>query len=164
VGSNPTAKYTITYANGQLTISPAPLTIAADDKTKIAGQANPPFTATSTGFKLGQTVADLTGVLSFTTPATSGSPAGSYPITPGGVSSTNYAITFLDGQLVVTGAPVPPSALGGAAAADDALITATRRSASSPTEGLQPGAPRARGTECLVLETPGGQRVLKRCF
>jgi len=149
---------------GQLTIAPAPLTIAADDKTKTAGQPNPPFTATSTGFKLGQTVADLTGALSFTTPATTGSPAGSYPITPGGVSSTNYAITFVDGQLVVTAAPIPPSTFGGVATADNALITATQRSESPPTEELQPDAPLVRSTDCLVLETPAGRRVLNRCF
>jgi filamentous hemagglutinin family protein len=167
VTSNANANYTITYVNGQLTISAAPLTIAADDKTKTAGQPNPPFTATFTGFKLGQTVADLTGALSFTTPATTGSPAGSYPITPGGVSSTNYAITFVDGQLVVTAAPLPPTppgALGGVATADNALITATQRSVSSPTEGLQPNAPRVPATDCLVLETPAGRRVLNRCF
>jgi hypothetical protein len=145
-------------------LSAAPLTIAADDKTKSAGQPNPPFTATFTGFKLGQTVADLTGALSFTTPATTGSPAGSYPITPGGVASTNYAIAFVDGQLVVTAGPTPPSALGGVATADNALITATQRSESSPTEGLQPDAPLVRSTDCLVLETPAGRRVLNRCF
>jgi filamentous hemagglutinin family protein len=167
VASNANANYTITYVNGQLMISAAPLTIAADDKAKAAGQPNPPFTATFTGFKLGQTVADLTGALSFTTPATTGSPAGSYPITPGGVSSTNYAITFVDGQLVVTAAPippVPPGAPGGVATADNALITATQRSESSPTEELQPDAPRVRSTDCLELETPAGRRILGRCF
>ncbi len=164
VGANPNSNYTITYANGVLTITSAPLTIAADDKTKGAGQPNPPFTATLTGFKLGQTVADLPGTLSFTTPATTGSPAGSYPITPGGVSSTNYAITFVNGQLVVTAVPIPPSTFGGAATADNALITATQRSESSPTEELRPDAPLVRSTDCLVIDTPAGRRVLNRCF
>ena len=148
---------------GQLTVAPAPLTIAADDKTKAAGQPNPPFTATSTGFKLGQTVADLTGALSFTTPATTGSPVGTYSITPGSVSSTNYAITFVDGQLVVTAGPTPPSALGGVATADDAFITATQRSENSPTERLQP-ASFVRSIDCLVLDLPAGRLVLNRCF
>ena len=148
---------------GQLTIVPAPLAIAADDKTKAVGQPNPPFTATSTGFKLGQTVADLTGTLAFTTPATTGSPSGTYPITPGSVSSTNYAITFVDGQLVVTAGPTPPSALGGVATADDAFITATQRSENSPTERLQP-ASFVRSIDCLVLDLPAGRLVLNRCF
>jgi hypothetical protein len=165
VGSNPNPNYTITYANGVLTITPAPLTIAADDKTKTGGQPNPPFTATSTGFKLGQTVADLSGTLSFTTPATTASPAGTYPITPGGVASTNYAITFVDGQLVVTAAAVAPGAVSGVTAADNALITATQRSATPLTDELQPGAP-VVGTraDCLVLATPAGPRLLGRCY
>jgi hypothetical protein len=164
VGSNPNSNYTITYANGVLTITPAPLAIAADDKAKSAGQPNPPFTATFTGFKLGQTVADLTGGLSFTTPATTGSPAGSYPITPGGVSSASYTITFVDGQLVVTAVPTPPSTFGSVATADNALITATQRSERSPTDELRPNGPLVRSTDCLVLETPAGRRTLDRCF
>jgi hypothetical protein len=165
VGSNPNSNYTITYANGVLTITPAPLAVAADDKTKAAGQPNPPFTATFTGFKLGQTVADLSGTLSFTTPATTASPSGTYPITPGGVASTNYAITFVDGQLVVTAAAVAPGAVSGVTAADNALITATQRSVTPLTDELQPGAP-VVGTraDCLVLATPAGPRLLGRCY
>ena len=37
--------YTITFTNGNLNVIPAPLTIAADDKTRVYGQANPPFIA-----------------------------------------------------------------------------------------------------------------------
>jgi len=161
---NVPANYAVTFVSNNFTITPAPLTIAADDKTKSAGQPNPPFTATFTGFRLGQTVADLTGGLSFTTPATTGSPAGSYLITPGGVSSTNYTITFVNGQLVVTAGPTPPSTFGSVATADNALITATQRSERSPTDELRPDAPLVRSTDCLVLETPAGRRVLDRCF
>ncbi len=156
----PTTGYAAAFnPAGQLTVATAPLTIAADDKTKTAGQPNPPFTATSTGFKLGQTVADLTGALSFTTPATTGSPVGTYSITPGGVASTNYAITFVDGQLVVTAAPIPPGAARGALTADNALITATQRSESFPPDATPTAQP-----DCLVLETPTGRAVLNRCF
>jgi autotransporter-associated beta strand protein len=161
----PTTGYGTAFsAAGLFTVAPAPLTITADDKTKTAGQPNPPFTATFTGFKLGQTVADLTGALSFTTPATTASPPGLYAITPGGVSSTNYAITFVDGQLVVTAAPIVPGPPNGSATANNALITATQRSVTSPMEGLPPGAPLVRRPECLVLETAVGPRVLNRCF
>jgi hypothetical protein len=145
-------------------ITPAPLTITADDKTKGFGAPNPPFTATATGFKFADTFGTLTGTLAFTTPATTTSPPGAYTITPSGVSSGNYTITFVDGQLVVTAAPIPPRTLGGVATADNALITATQRSESSPTAGLQPDAPLARGTDCVVLDTPTGRRVLNRCF
>jgi len=149
-GANP--NYTIAYVNGQLAITPAPLTIAANDASRRFGTPNPPFTATSTGFKLGQTVGDLAGTLVFTTPATLLSPPGSYVVTPGGVSSANYTITFVNGRLVVE-ATAPP--------ADHALVTAVDRSESDPTGGLR-AAPRA--AECLTLERPGERRVLGRCF
>ena len=48
---------------------PAPLTIAADNKTRIYGDPNPPLTATFTGLVGGQTPAVIPGV-AVTTPAT----------------------------------------------------------------------------------------------
>ena len=130
VASGANANYTITYVNGQLAITPAPLQIAADDKARGFGAPNPPFTATATGFKLGQTVADLNGSLAFTTPATTTSPPGVYPIAPGGVSSGNYTITFVDGVLVV-GQGAPPSRSG------------ARRPRSTAARATRPAACRA---------------------
>jgi len=141
--------------NGQLAITPAPLQIAADDKARAFGAPNPPFTATATGFKLGQTVTDLNGTLVFTTPATTTSPPGVYSIAPGGVSSGNYTITFVDGLLVV-GQGAPPS--------DQALVTAVGRSESDPTGGLRAGAGGPRPIECLSIERPETRRILGRCF
>jgi hypothetical protein len=42
------------------------------------------------------------GALTFSTPASTTSPVGNYPITPSGLTSTNYAITFVSGTLTVT--------------------------------------------------------------
>jgi filamentous hemagglutinin family protein len=151
-GANP--NYTITYVNGQLAITPAPLTIAANDASRRFATPNPPFTATATGFKLGQTVGDLNGTLAFSTPATLLSPPGRYAITPGGVSSANYTITFVNGQLLVE-ATAPPT--------DQALVTATGRSAAGP-DGLGERTNGARTADCLTVERPGERRVLGRCF
>src|SRR5213076_6249 len=41
--------YTIGYGSGTLTISRAPLTITANNATKLLGAPNPPFTATYSG-------------------------------------------------------------------------------------------------------------------
>jgi filamentous hemagglutinin family protein len=147
------ANYTMTYVNGQLTINPAPLTITADDASRMYGFPNPAFTATAAGFKLGQGFGSLAGTLAFSTPATTTSPVGAYPITPSGVSSPNYAITFVDGRLAV-GQGIPP--------ADQALITAVERSESTGDPWTT--SPQARGAECLVLERPGVRRVLNRCY
>jgi hypothetical protein len=152
VASGANSNYTITYANGVLTIAPAPLAITAADAARRFGEPNPAFTATTTGFKLGQTLASLNGTLSLDTPATVLSPVGTYPIVPSGVSSPNYTITFVNGRLLV-GQGIPP--------ADQALITATQRSADAE---VTPRLPDANIVDCLELERAGVRRVLTRCF
>ena len=95
--------YTIGYLPGTLTISPAPLTITADNQSRPYGQPNPALTASFSGFANGDTPASLTGALNCTTTATAASPAGSYSISCSGLSSTNYTISNVPGQLTVTG-------------------------------------------------------------
>jgi hypothetical protein len=102
------ANYTVTQNTASGTITPAPLAITADDKTRPIDTPNPTFTATYAGLVAGETPADLSGLLQFSTPVTVASPAGDYPITPFGQSSANYWITYVDGQLQVVGQPVNP--------------------------------------------------------
>ena len=99
---------TSTSTNLTQTVNPAPLTVTANDATKIYGQPDPAFTASYSGFVLGQDPSALGGTLSLSTPATAAShvQAGGYPITPGGLTSTNYAITFVNGTLTITPAPL----------------------------------------------------------
>ena len=58
-------------------ITPAPLTVTADDKSKVAGQSNPPLTYTVTGYVNAETASVLTGSPVLNTAATGSSPAGS---------------------------------------------------------------------------------------
>jgi MBG domain-containing protein/Big-like domain-containing protein len=97
--------YTVTSTNGTLTINPAPLTILANNATKILNAPNPAFSASYKGFVLGEGPSVLSGVLSCTTTAVTNSPVGSYPITCSGQSSNNYAITYLPGTLQIIFAP-----------------------------------------------------------
>jgi hypothetical protein len=99
------AKYTITYAGGTLSVTPAPLTITANNKSRTFATANPAFDASYSGFVLTDTIASLSGTLTCTTTAGPTSPAGNYPITCSGQTSTNYAITYVAGTLIVTGLP-----------------------------------------------------------
>lgn len=111
-------------------IDRAPLTIAALDRSKVAGQANPAFTASYVGFVLGQDPSVLDGTLVFTTPADDGSPAGTYAITPSGLTSANYSITFVNGTLTVTNLAVQVDPLDptttvlvvGGSAGDDVIL------------------------------------------
>jgi hypothetical protein len=84
-----------------LVVNPAPLTITADDKTKLLNAPNPALTATYSGFVLGEGPSALSGALLCTTTAVTNSFVGSYPITCSGQTSTNYAITYVAGTLHV---------------------------------------------------------------
>jgi N-acetylneuraminic acid mutarotase len=98
--------YTISYQPGTLLVTPAPLMITANNASKLQGAAVPPLTARYSGFINGDSPASLAVRPTVTTPATSRSPAGTYPIVVGGASSPNYAINYANGILVVTPAPV----------------------------------------------------------
>ncbi len=102
--SNPInqSNYKITYVSGNIIIAPAPLTIIADDKIKIVGAPNPPFTATYKGFQNGDTPSQLSNLPIFQTTATQTSPAGEYAITASGASGQDYVITYQDGKLTIT--------------------------------------------------------------
>ncbi|HEX3622577.1 MAG TPA: MBG domain-containing protein [Acidimicrobiales bacterium] len=91
-------------------VDKAALTVTADNKTRPYGQANPPFTASYAGFVNGDGPASLGGTLAFATPATAASGLGGYAITPSGLTSANYTITFTAGTLSVTKAALTVTA------------------------------------------------------
>ena len=87
-----------------LIVMPKALTIIADDKTKVYdGMVYSPFTVSYAGFVTGEDDTDLGGALTFSGTATTATDVRSdYVITPGGLISDNYAITFVDGTLSIT--------------------------------------------------------------
>src|SRR5262249_45448877 len=89
--------YTISYVPGTLTVNAATLTVTAVNATRAYGAANPAFTVNYAGFVNGDTAAGLGGTLNVTTTATAASPVGTYPITPAGLTSTNYTISYVPG-------------------------------------------------------------------
>ena len=95
--------YTVALAANAPTfaVTPAALTITANDQTRFQGEANPSFSVRYSGLVLGEGPGVLGGTLSFITPASASSPPGSYAITPAGLTSGNYAITFVSGTLTV---------------------------------------------------------------
>ncbi|WP_199140791.1 MBG domain-containing protein [Pedobacter sp. ASV12] len=100
------ANYTLSYAGANFTINPATLTITADNKERFFGGANPPLTASYTGFVNNETNAVLTTQPVLATVATPASAIGDYPITVSGAVAQNYAIAYVNGVLKVkAGAP-----------------------------------------------------------
>jgi len=96
------ANYTMTFAPGTLSVTPAALVVKANNAGRAYGQTNPLFSASITGYVNGDDQADLLGTLVFSTLAGTNSPIGQYVVTPAGLSSTNYAVSFTDGTLTIT--------------------------------------------------------------
>lgn len=87
------------------TVAQAPLTITANNATRVNDIPNPSFTYTVTGFVNGDTSTVVSGAPAFTTTATPSSPVGTYPITPslGSLMAANYTFAnFVPGTLTVT--------------------------------------------------------------
>src|SRR5262249_39068721 len=61
------------------------------------------------GFVLGEGVSVLGGTLSVSTPAVPASAPGSYPLTPSGLTATDYNLSFINGTLTITAAPLSAS-------------------------------------------------------
>ena len=98
--------YDITFTAGTLTVSKAPLTITANDKSVTYGDAVPEYTVTYSGFVNKETESVLGGFLNIACTYTQGGNAGIYDITPSGFSAQNYAITYVKGTLTVNPASV----------------------------------------------------------
>ena len=113
---NPAGTYTITVpltgtnasnyvAVFTYTITPRALSVTADDKNISYGAAAPTYTATITGFASDETIANLGGKLAFAcdynTAQVANRGVGNYTITPSGLTSDNYTISYTAGTLAV---------------------------------------------------------------
>lgn len=82
-------------------IAKAKLTVTAEDNKIVFGDQAPEYSVTYEGFVNKETASVLGGKLAFTCGYKKGSNAGTYPITPSGLTSDNYEITFAKGTLTV---------------------------------------------------------------
>ena len=98
-GAKEQGNYTVVYENGTLTIDQAEVTVTANNKTKVYGEADPNLTATVTGLKNN----DTESVLSFTVSRMPGENVGDYEISASGnVSQGNYKVKYVSGTLKIT--------------------------------------------------------------
>jgi hypothetical protein len=102
--------YAVSYVAGDLTVTPAPLTVTATGKSMTYGGSVPALTYTYTGLVNGDSSASFSSGLATT--ATSSSNAGGYSITQGNLAATgNYTIgSFNVGTLTVNPAPLSVTA------------------------------------------------------
>ncbi|HEX6773725.1 MAG TPA: Ig-like domain repeat protein, partial [Acidobacteriaceae bacterium] len=96
------SNYPASTSTIRLTVTPRPVTITADSKTRPVNTANPPLTGTVVNVVPGQSI-----TATYSTTATTSSPAGAYPIKPAytigpGTKASNYAIRVVNGTLTIT--------------------------------------------------------------
>jgi len=96
--------YQFTFAPGVLTITPRPITVTANNLSRVYGNANPALTFTVGGDGL-VNGDQLVGALVTAAGARTG--VGIIPITQGTLAaSANYVLTFVAGQLTITPRPL----------------------------------------------------------
>ena len=105
--------YAITYANGTLAINKATLTVTAQNATKTYDKVA--YTGGNdvayAGFIAGDNVINsTTGTINYSGTSQGAVAANTYTIIPSGLSSANYAITYINGALVINKATLTVTA------------------------------------------------------
>ena len=111
------ANHTDVEGTAEVKIDKAPLTVTAKDHSIKYGEAPANNGVTYSGFAADETENVLGGTLAFDYTYAVGNNVGSYDITPNGLTSDNYNITFVKGTLSV----------------DKAKVTYTAPTANNPT-------------------------------
>src|SRR5262245_25658642 len=109
IPSNQTSSnYAINYVNATLAINPQPLTITANNVTQTFN--NVPYSGgngvTYNGFVNGQSSSLLSGSITYGGNSQGAVNVGTYTIIPSGQTSSNYAITYVNGTLTITPPPI----------------------------------------------------------
>ena len=111
--------YAVQGTSVTLTINPQPLSVTATSlsSTYTANNYSGTYSVSYSGFVAGQTASNLGGTLTYAVsntnnPGVSVTPknAGTYSILPQGLTSSNYAITFVPGTLTINKAPLTVTA------------------------------------------------------
>jgi hypothetical protein len=98
--------YDLSYEGANLTITPKPITLAADDKTMVYGSPDPALTVTVPDGAL-----EYGDSVSGSLERASGNDVGSYAITKGTLSAGgNYDLTVTPGTLTITKKPITVAA------------------------------------------------------
>ena len=92
--------YAINYVKSQLSITKAVLTVTADAKTKVYGEADPALTYTVKASDLRN--GDAATVVSGTLTRAQGEAVGNYDITNVDLAASNYAINYVKSPLSIT--------------------------------------------------------------
>jgi hypothetical protein len=124
----------VSNTNG--TINAKTLLYVANAASRTAGEANPAFSGSVTGFVTGESIANATtGTLLFSSSADSNSAAGVYAILGSGLSSLNYLFAQATGNstaLRVNAAVLPQSTV----TVPQSTVTVPQNTVASPAEAV----------------------------
>ncbi|WP_353102057.1 MBG domain-containing protein [Myroides odoratus] len=98
IGSLSAANYTFDFTAATFKITPAVLRVQATQMTKVYGQVEPTLGFTGQGYQFNDDNTALTGALV----REPGENIGTYAITQGTLTSTNYTITFTGANFIIT--------------------------------------------------------------
>jgi phospholipase C len=98
-----TVDYSSSTVTTPLTVTPAVLTVTANNVAFTYGGVLPTLTSAITGYLNGDTRSVVKGAAVLSTTGTSSSPAGTYPISvaQGTLTAANYTFTFVSGTLTI---------------------------------------------------------------
>jgi hypothetical protein len=99
------ANYTLSLQDGTFTITPATLTISANNVLRYYGDNNPLLTMSANGFVNGDDISSII-LPQISTNANNSSLPGNYAIVLSGGSAANYQLTLLNGILQIRKAPL----------------------------------------------------------
>ncbi len=135
------SKMNLTYVNGTLTITKAPLTITAKSYTIKRGEAIPTLEISYSGFKNNETDTVFTTKPTVSTEAKADTIAGTYDIVVSGAEAANYEMKYVNGTLTIT---------------DDVTVTAKSYSRvygeANPTFEFTSEGATLRGTPTITCE------------
>ncbi|MFT3681079.1 MAG: YDG domain-containing protein [Ferruginibacter sp.] len=107
LGGSAAGNYTLAGLNGSVVITPAELTVTADNKSKNYDGSiySGGYTSQTTGYVNSENSSVVTGSVTYSGTAIAATAAGSYTIVPvvSGLSATNYSFTPVNGTLTING-------------------------------------------------------------
>ena len=149
--------YSISATTAAGAINQALLSITANDFSRtyntLAYSGN--NGVTYSGFVNGETASVLGGTLGISGNSQGAINAGSYAITPGGLTASNYAIAFIDGTLTINPAPLTISAI-----VDSKTYSGTTTSTGAPLVTGLLGNDSASGLSQSFDSANAGSRTL----
>ncbi|MEI7934831.1 MAG: YDG domain-containing protein, partial [Chlorobiaceae bacterium] len=159
-GSNMTGNYSITYTPSITgSITPAPLTVTARNQTKLYDGSSYSG-GNGVVFEPVPSSSDYDGTLVYTGTSQGAIQRGTYVITPGGYTSSNYNITFADGQLTILSSVPTPQEWFVSNIPSSPPATLVQVNVGDKTQGNESGVPGLKSMDAVS----GNEQPVTRVF